>query len=107
MNNMSESNHPVVRVGDFIKARSGAEGIVKEVCGAGVWITCDDPTPFSRFGNPVGVDWKDIVSIVPAEPQFHPLSAMFEGCVTDDDDTWKARDYRPPAQHPHTEENAE
>ena len=61
---MSETNvpaHPAVRVGDFVKARSGAEGVVRESCGLGVWINCADPTPFSDYGNPVGVDWKDIV----------------------------------------------
>ena len=52
----------LVRVGDLVTAQSGAKGVVREVCGLGVWIDCEDPTPFSSAGNPVGVDWKDIVS---------------------------------------------
>jgi len=48
-------------VGDYVTAKPGHAGVVREVCGLGVWLDCNNPLLSSSFGNPVGVDWRDII----------------------------------------------
>lgn len=66
-------SNPTISIGDRVTARSGAVGVVREVCGLGVWIDCPDPSPFSEHGNPVGVDRVDVVDV-----KKNPLDVLVE-----------------------------
>jgi len=46
---------------DYIESKSGAKGIVTEVCLNGVWIDTKDWKPYSDYGVSVGVSYESIV----------------------------------------------